>query len=188
MNISLRTKIAIFVTLIIIILSAISTYIFISQHRRSIEKEFTSRGLTLSYLLSKIAAEGLAAERLDLIGRASFILNSEDVIRVDVYTELWDLIESYPSSHRSPSLSLTDAIKYFSGSDNTSYINKDEEGRHFFYKVTFQPYEGAVPITIGYVMVDLSTSGMEKAIDNMIKTNILISWIIAFIAVLLTHA
>jgi len=189
MNISLRTKIAIFVTLIIIILSAISTYIFISQHRRSIEKEFTSRGLTLSYLLSKIAAEGLAAERLDLIGRASFILNSEDVMRVDVYTELWDLIESYPSpsSHRSPSLSLTDAIKYFSGSDNTSYINKDGKDRHFFYKVTFQPYEGAVPITIGYVMVDLSTSGMEKAIDNMIKTNILISWITTVIAVLILN-
>jgi len=36
-------------------------------------------------------------------------------------------------------------------------------------------------------MVDLSTSGMEKAIDNMIKTNILISWITTVIAVLILN-
>ena len=184
MNISLRAKIAIFITLIIFIFSAISTYLFVLQHKQHIEKEFISRGITLSYLLSKIGSEGLAAERLDLIERASFIINAEDVIRVDVYTELWDLIESHPSpaSHKDPS--LADAIKYFSGTDNKSYINKDEEGWHFFHRVMFQPYEKAVPITIGYVMVDLSTSRMQKAIDSMIKTNILTSWIITFIAVL----
>lgn len=96
MKVSLRAKIAIFVTLIIFIFSAVSAYLFILQHKHHIEKEVISRGLTLSYLLSKIGSEGLAAERLDLINRAFYIIHAEDVKKVAVYTELWDMIESYP--------------------------------------------------------------------------------------------
>lgn len=182
MRLTLRTKIAIFVTLIIFIFSGISTYFFVSQHKRHIEEEFISRGNTLSYLLSKIAAEGLAAEKLDLINRASFIIKETDVIRADVYTELWDIVESYSSEKKERPLH-SEAVNHFSDSDTTLFIKHNNE-YDFYQKVLFQPFEGAHPIHVGFVVVDLSMSRMQKTIDSMIKTNILTSLMITFIAVL----
>ncbi|RJQ40257.1 MAG: sensor domain-containing diguanylate cyclase [Nitrospiraceae bacterium] len=187
MKVSLRTKIAIFVTLIIFIFSAVSTYLFILQHKHHMEKEFISRGLTLNYLLSKIAVEGLAAERLELINRAFYIIHAEDVKKVMVYTELWDMIESYPvATTRYEVHELSPAINHFKTSDSPFYIRHGDM-YDFFGKVTFQPFPESPPITVGFVQVDLSTSGMQKATDNMVKTNILTSWIITVIAVLLLN-
>jgi len=193
MRISLRAKITLFVTLAILVISLVSTYLFVSQHKRHIENEFIARGTTLSYLLSKIVKEGLETEKLDLIEKAAFIIQAENVTNVNVYTDLWDLIESYPENPANKDLSLEDAIRHFSGnravkssgtSGNSFYIKKHSGYYCFFHEVTLQPYEKAAPITIGYVMVDLSTSRMQKAIDSMIKSNIIAALFLTITAVL----
>jgi diguanylate cyclase (GGDEF)-like protein/PAS domain S-box-containing protein len=168
----------------------------VSQHKRHIENEFIARGTTLSYLLSKIAREGLESEKLELIEKAAFIIQAEDVTTVHVYTDLWDLIESYPENAIYKDSSLKDAMKHFNNyrttrgsgiSDNSFYIRKHSEYYCFFHRVMFQPYEKAVPITIGYVMVDMSTQHLQETTGQMIKSNIIAALFITIITVLALH-
>jgi len=181
MKISLRGKISLFVTLVILVISAASTYLFVLQHKRHIEDEFISRGTTLSYLLSKIADEGIAAEKLDLINRAAFIFGAEDVIKARVYTDLWDVLESYPSQEERRL--HPEAVNHFKAADSPFYIKHDNE-YDFYRKVIFQPYEGAPSIHVGFVAVDLSAFRMRKAINGIIVSNIITGGIITLIAVL----
>ncbi|MEK6582161.1 MAG: hypothetical protein AABZ25_07215, partial [Nitrospirota bacterium] len=67
MRVSLQTKVSIFLALIIILISAVSTYLFTTAHTRSKEQGRILRGTALSYSLSKAAEEGLINEDLDLI-------------------------------------------------------------------------------------------------------------------------
>ena|SRR5208282_5359814 len=59
MGMSLKTKVSIFITVTIVVISTVSTYLFIAAHRRSMEKGLIERRAALSYALSKAAEEGL---------------------------------------------------------------------------------------------------------------------------------
>lgn len=192
MKISLRAKIEIFVTLVILFISIVSTYLFVSQHKYQIENAFIARGTTLSHLFSRIVREGIEKEKLDLIEKAAFIIQAEDVTNVRVYTDLWDLMESYPESAQQQNASIEDAMLHFAGNRATAssglsgdfYIKKDGQHYCFFHKVVFQPYEKATLITIGYVMVDMSTQHMQAITVQMIRNNIIAAFFIAIATVL----
>jgi len=64
MKMSLQTRVSIFITLIIVGTSVISTYLFATVHRQSAETGRITRGMTLSYALSQAAEEGLINENL----------------------------------------------------------------------------------------------------------------------------
>ena len=52
MSLSLRTKVSLVITAIIIVISGISTYLFTASHSRSKERGRIQRGEALSYALS----------------------------------------------------------------------------------------------------------------------------------------
>ena len=64
MRVSLQTKVSIFLALIIILISAVSTYLFTTAHTRSKEQGRIVRGTALAYSLSKAAEEGLSMKTL----------------------------------------------------------------------------------------------------------------------------
>ena len=85
MKLSLQAKVSLLVALIIILISAVSTYLFTTAHSRSKEKGRLQRGAAFSYALSKAAEEGLIREDLNLIKKASTIIRAPDVALVQVY-------------------------------------------------------------------------------------------------------
>jgi PAS domain S-box-containing protein len=181
--ISLKTRIVFFVTAVIIAISSISVYLVIVYHRGQLEKEFVDRGKTLVVLLSRLAAEGLAVEKMDLINRASYIIKANDVIRVKVYTDIWDVVESYPPDDYENKTDINRAAAYFSNSDAPFYLNYG--GTYTFWgKVIYQPYEDFKPITTGFVAIDLSSVRLEKAMDSAIAGHIAAGIFIVIIAVM----
>ncbi|MEK6651372.1 MAG: hypothetical protein AABY50_00400, partial [Nitrospirota bacterium] len=96
MRVSLQTKVSIFLALIIILISAVSTYLFTTAHTRSKEQGRIVRGTALAYSLSKAAEEGLIHEDLDLIKKASYIIKSPDVTLAQVYSDIWEAVDAYP--------------------------------------------------------------------------------------------
>ena len=67
MKYSLKTKVSILSAAVIILIGSAATYLFISAHSSSTEKEIIARGTALNASLSKAVAEGLATENIDLI-------------------------------------------------------------------------------------------------------------------------
>ena len=67
MRLSLRTKVSLVITAVIIVISGVSTYLFTTAYSSSKERGRIQRGEALSYALSEAAAEGLLKEDLNLI-------------------------------------------------------------------------------------------------------------------------
>lgn len=181
--ISLKTKIAFFVTAVILAISSISVYLVIGYHHGQLEEEFIYRGKALVILMSRLASEGLAVEKMDLINRASYIINANDVIRVRVYTDLWDIIESYPPDYNENRTDIDKAAAYFSSSDAPFYLKHG--GTYTFWgKVIYQPYENFKPITTGFVAIDFSSVRLEKAMGSLIASHIAAGIFVVIIAVM----
>jgi len=181
LKISLHLKILIPLSLVIISISSVSTYFFVNSHRQSIEKQLIARGGALSYAMSKAAAEGIAREDLDLIRKAQHIINAEDVTLVQVYTNLWDMVDSYPFSRfRNPPDS--DAIDHFRESD-FPFFREFKENYDFYEPITFAPFTGSPSATIGFVRISLSTSGMNREIRKSLSAHITASVITAVISI-----
>jgi hypothetical protein len=89
MNFTLRTKVTAFVAVVVITISMISTFLFISAQKRGIERELIARGFALSESLSRAIDEGLAAEDLNLIKSVEDIVHTKDVVLVQAFSTLW---------------------------------------------------------------------------------------------------
>ncbi len=88
MTISLRAKVSLFIAAVVIAISAVSTILFISLHRQSIEREMVARGVALAEALSRAVDESLAAENLNLIKQVEDIVHTKDVVLTQVYSTL----------------------------------------------------------------------------------------------------
>jgi hypothetical protein len=95
-KLSLQTKVSLFITVIVVVVSVISTYLFTIGFSRSEERGLIARGNALVYSLSKAAAEGLINEDLSLIRKASSVVKAPDVVLAQVFSDIWDGIESFP--------------------------------------------------------------------------------------------
>lgn len=178
MKYSLKTKASILVAVIIILISSATTYLFTSVHSRSIEKETIARGTALSYSLSKAVAEGLAAEDLDLIKRAAYIVQAEDVVLVQVYSSIWEAVDAYPfdSLKERPD---ADAARHLKDSDKPFY-KKGEAGYDFYSPIIYKPIEQAPAFNIGFVRLVLSSHAMEEKLRQLIIANIFAAAAITF--------
>jgi signal transduction histidine kinase/CheY-like chemotaxis protein len=182
MRISLRTRVLVLVTLVIVIIGAITTSIFTVAFIRSEERGLVKRGTALSYALSRAAEEGLVNEDLNLIKKASDIIEAPDVTLVQVYSDLWDAIDAYPaerlSEHAQPQ-----AVDHFSNSNEPLSIQGDR-GYDFYRPIFFRAAKNSTPITIGFVRVSLSSASITKELRQIIAADLVVSGLIALLAII----
>jgi PAS domain S-box-containing protein len=182
MKLSLRAKVSLAITLIIIVISGVSTYLFTRAHSSSKEKGLIQRGAALSYALSEAATEGLLKEDLNLIKKTSSLIHADDITLVQVYSNIWNIVDAYPFDQlRNPP--HPDALEHFQNSSAPFNI-ESRDGYDFYTSIDFQAFEDAPNITIGYVRLILSNHTIKQEIRGAVAVNILVSAVITLIAIL----
>ena len=181
MKISLQAKVSVFITLIIVLISIISTYLFTTAHSRSKGKGLIARGNALSYALSKAAEDGLVNEDLDLIKKASNIIKAPDVTLAQVYSNIWEAVEAYPFE-RLKEPPNPEAVTHFESSVEPINIRTDK-GSEFYSPILFKASESEPSIIIGFVRIVLTSATIQKELRQIVLTNIIISAIITLIAI-----
>ena len=182
MNSSLQKRVTLFITLVILIIGALSTYLFTSSFSRSKERGLIFRGTALCTSLSKAAEEGLAKEDLSLIKKASHIIQAPDVTLAQVYSNIWEPLDSYPvGSWENPP--LVEAVGHFKRGSAPFHI-KTAGGYDFYSPIFFTAFEGSPPTTIGYVRVTLSSAAFQREVRELAATNITVSILIMLCAIL----
>ena len=96
MNLSLRTRVSLFITVLVVLLSGTSTVFFTVAHRRTAEREIDARGTALVQTLARAAARGLVAEDLDLLRQASYVVQAPDVRSLQIFSSIWEPVDAYP--------------------------------------------------------------------------------------------
>ncbi len=182
MRLSLSAKVSALLVLIIISISSVSTYFFVSLESRSREKRLIERGTALSQALSRAAEEGLATENLDLLKKASYIIQSEDVKLVQVYSDLWEAIDAYPFEKlKEPP--KREAAVHFAASDSPFYL-KTDRAFDFYMPIRFRPSGDFPAVRIGFVRIILSSSHVKEGTRRAIISNVTAASIITLLAIL----
>lgn len=185
MKISLKTKVALFVTLVLLLISSISTYLFVAAHIESIEKELIARGTAFSYSLARTAQEGLVSENLDLLTKASYIIQAEDVLRAQVFSTIWDIVDAYPlEGAKEPP--QREAVQHFKTTDSFYYI-KNNGLYEFYAPIIFSPSTDVPPVTIGYVRVSLMNDAIRETTRHIVMNNLFAAVIITIVSILLIY-
>lgn len=181
MRISLKTKVSTFTASIIIIVSGVSTYLFTVTSSHDIERKLIARGVTLSDALSRAAEEGLVAEDLNLIKKASYIVQRKDVALAQVYSTIWEAVDAYPFD-RLKDPPANDAIAHFKTSKEPFY-KKINSLYDFYSPIFFKPSADSPTIAIGFVRLTLSSADLEKEIRGIIFIDIIVAVIITLIVI-----
>ncbi len=182
MKLTLPAKVSLTVTAIIVAISAVSTTLFVSAHSRDAERSRLERGAALSFALAKSAEEGLRTEDLNLIKKASAIIQAPDVMLVQVFSTVWDPVDSYPFDQLQNSADPR-AIVHFRQS-TTPYTAAVAGGYEFYEPILYRQDETVTPFPIGYVRLSLSSAGIQQDIRRIVLLNIIIAAFITFIAVI----
>ncbi|MDA8079330.1 MAG: response regulator [Nitrospiraceae bacterium] len=182
MKMPLQTRVSAFITLIIILISSISTYLFITTHKQSKERGMIARGTALSFALSKAAEDGIINEDLDLLKKASAIIMAPDVVMAEVYSNIWEPLDAYPiGKMKDPA--HQEAVAHFA--TNTSQFSVPvSSGRDFYAPILFRPSEDSPDSTVGYARIVLSTAAVQKEIGRIILTNLAVSAGITLFAII----
>lgn len=164
---SLKTKVSVFVTILIFIIGTTTTIYLISFNKKAIEDALISKGKAISESISLVAEKGLVEENLDIMDIASSLLKDDEIIRIEIFNNLWDSIAHYSRTDKKENISMA-AIKHFENSDELFYI-KYGDMYDFYIPIKFQPIFGSNPIIIGYSKLCLTTLPIKKKIDDSIR-------------------
>lgn len=182
---SLKTKATIFFTLSILLLGTVSTIFSIYMSTKSIENTLISKGTTLSKTISLLIGKGLAEENLNIIELIAPIIKDEEIVKIEVFNNLWDTIAIYSKDNIKEEVSPL-AIKHFESSRELFFI-KTYIIFDFYYPVELTPTPELQPIVIGYTKISLTAAPLNKRIRNIIRDNILIGAILTFFIILLMN-
>ena len=185
MKLSLQTRVSIVITLTIILISAVSTYLFTSAHRGSAERGLLVRGEALTYALSKAAEEGLLKEDLNLIKKASHITTAPDVTLVQVYSNIWEAVDSYPMT-RLKEPPDGEALHHFKTSI-APFSVRGKGGYDFYEPILFRPFEDSPPSVIGYVRLTLSSSAIDLELKRIVVVSVLVAGVITLVAIVVLN-
>lgn len=188
MRLSLQTKITLLITVVTIVTSATGSFLLISAHKKSIEREIINRGITMAEALSRAVAEGLASENLQLIKQVESIVHTDDVKLAQVYSTLWLPVDSYPTEKLNAPPDPA-AIGHFKDSEDVfsrDNINLIDVYSPVFYR-QFELVKDRKYL-IGYVRLMLTTEGVQQTIRNMLIMNILASVLLTVIAIVVLNA
>lgn len=180
-KISLQTKVSVFITLLIVVISALSTYLFTTRYKQSMERGKIERGTALSYALSKAAGEGLLNENLDLLKKASSVVKAPDVILAQVYLSIWEAVDAYPLGKLKEQPDPR-AVEHFKNSGEPFSL-KIKNGYDFYTPVYFRASESSSPAIIGFARLVLSSAAIQKEIQMLIIRNIIVSAVITLLAI-----
>jgi signal transduction histidine kinase/ActR/RegA family two-component response regulator len=181
-KLSLQTRVALFIALIVITVSVISTYLFMIGYSRSEERGLIARGDALGYSLSKAAETGLINEDLDLIRKASNIVKAPDVTLAQVFSGIWDGIESFPLEKLKDAPDPA-AVSHFRHS-KSPFVIKMSDGYDFYNPILFQASPESSPVVIGFVRIVLSSAGIREDLRRMIILNVVAASFIALFAII----
>ncbi len=188
MRLSLQAKVTLLITVVVVATSSTGSYLFISAHKRSIEREIINRGITMSEALSRAVAEGLASENLQLIQQVESIVHTDDVKLAQVYSTIWLPVDAYPLEKFNEPADPA-AIEYFKRGEHSFYknnINLVDVYSPVFYRQFEQVKDRKY--LIGYVRLMLTTEGIQQTIRKMLMMNILASVLLMVIAIVVLNA
>jgi PAS domain S-box-containing protein len=183
-RVPLRTRISLFAGLGVLLLGALSTLLLVSSLRTTAEREILARGAALGQALARAAAEGLAAEDLDLLDQAAGIVRAEDVLFAQVFSSIWSPVEAYPFEElrRPPA---PEAVAHFRG-EGEPFVAKEHARYDFYVPILFR-LPGAPETTIGYARLGLSTAPLRQALRAAALRSLLIAAALAALFLALTH-
>jgi PAS domain S-box-containing protein len=192
MRSSLQKRVTVFIAMLLIIISAVSTGIFIYFFQKEAEKEIIARGVTMAESLSRAIDSGLASEDLNFIKELEDIVHTRDVDLAQVYTSLWHAIDSFPAERQSDPPEPA-AVEFF---------KTERRGHDYFFKQNHSWFDFYVPVyyaaaaktsedkglLIGFVRLRLSTYEVRQATIKIIATNASVSLVISILAILALNA
>src|SRR5208337_1812730 len=182
MRLSLRTKVTVFFTALVIIICLVGTSFYISINRRSIEREIIAKGVTLAESLSRGVANGLAAENLEVIKKVSDIIHTSDVDMAQVYSSLWLPVDAYPFNRLNEPPGPA-ALSHFKTRED-SFYEYYGNWLDFYSPVFYKPFgeTDSRNIVIGYVRLRLSTQQLQQSLAETTKKSLIFSFVLALIA------
>jgi len=180
MNLSLRTRVSLFIALFVVLLSGTSTFFFTVAHRRTAEREIDARGTALVQTLARAASRGLVAEDLDLLRQASYVVQAPDVRLLQIFSSIWEPVDAYPFIDlKNPPDPR--ALAHFRKSKEPLALSIDTTDE-FYCPINYSAPD--VPaIRIGYARIVLSTTVLKRAIRQVVLMNILVSSLLTLLAI-----
>ncbi|MBI5631950.1 MAG: PAS domain S-box protein [Nitrospirae bacterium] len=195
MRLSLKTKVTVFITVTVLVISIVSTIFFTTAHKKSIEREIMARGRTLSEALSRAVDEGLAAENLDFIKNVEDIVHTKDVILAQIFTDIWLPIDAFPLE-QFEMLPDPKAKEHFQTDLESFYLKEtdwfDFYAPVFFHRIADRHAElqrsDTNQFLIGFVRVRISAAQVKQEISGTLRKNILLSLFLTAISVFAINA
>jgi PAS domain S-box-containing protein len=189
-TLSLKTKVTLFITAVMIAASAVSTTLFIAAQRESIEREVLARGIALSEALARSVDDGLASENLNLIKSVSDIVHTDDVLFTQVFSVVWLGVASVPVDRLNVP-PAPDAMEYFKKNQQPTahYFIKTGPWIDIYHPVFLDTHDVRIKdILIGFVRLRISTEPVSQAIRNTVLNNILAAVLLTVLAVIVLNA
>lgn len=188
----LAIRIAAIVVVVVAVMGLAATYFLVDYLTRDSESNFAKRGQTLSLMLARMVSEGIAEENLDLVNRAAYILDEEDVVQVCVYTEFWHRIEIYPPEreafHQAQlSPAIRNAAEFFAANREALFFqDQDDPNQHaFFARVLYQPFQDGPALDSGFVVIHLSNTPLHADRAEMLRTHLLVALLFCLVTIML---
>jgi PAS domain S-box-containing protein len=187
---SLKTKVTLFITAVMIAASAVSTALFIAAQRDSVEREVIARGIALCEALSRSVDDGLASENLNLIKNVSDIVHTDDVLFTQVFSVVWLGVASVPVDRLNVP-PAPEAMEYFKKNQQPTahYFIKTDPWIDVYHPVFLDTHDVRIKdILIGFVRLRISTEPVSQAIRNAVLNNILAAVLLTVLAVIVLNA
>ncbi|MEW6715032.1 MAG: HAMP domain-containing protein, partial [Nitrospirota bacterium] len=182
MNFSIKTKISAVIVLLIAVVAIINTAFFIRHSHIQIDNILIEKGTALSSSLSKAAEEGIAAENLDLLKRAEYIVHEKGVTLSQIYSTTWNAVDAYPFEKlKEPP--VPEAIGHFKNY-SVPFYKKNDDLYDFYAPVLFKHDENSEALLIGYTRLTLSSSDLKEEMQGRLRTDILTFITIALLAMI----
>jgi PAS domain S-box-containing protein len=183
-RVPLRLRVSLYIVLTVVSLSLSSTLLFGWYLRATAEKEIVARGTALTQSLARAAADGLAAEDLDLIDRAAEIVDAEDVLFAQVLSSIWSPIQAHPFEAMSAAPAPA-ALAHFQSSALPFHAQAGDRFDFYAPVVLKIPLAGAT--TIGYARIALSTAALRQSLAAVVLFSLAIAAALTVLFVAITH-
>jgi PAS domain S-box-containing protein len=182
MNLSIKTKISVVIALLIIAVTAVNAAYFIRHSHLQVESVMIRKGTALSSSLSKAAEEGLASESLDLLKKAEYIVNEQEVVLSQIYSTTWNAVDAHPLDKLNDP-PLQEAKEHFKNLSSPFY-KKSNDLYDFYAPVLFKPGKDSEAVLIGYVRLTLTSSGLKEETRKTLIHDIPVSIVIALLSMI----
>jgi len=185
MTFTLQRKVAFLTAGVVVAASAVSTVLVVSNQQRHIEQQLTARGVALAEALARSAADGLAREDLTDIRAAESVVAVEDVTFAQILSTVWLGVDAVPIDRLTTPPDPA-AVEYFAshGGISESRILRTGHRIEVYHAIAYDPHDARIrPIVLGYVRLQMSTTGVDALTARTIRISVLVSAALTFVAV-----